>query len=72
MRDGRCRGQGCTIPVAWTDAHHIIHWADGGQTCLTNLVLLCRRHHRLLHTGSWQVIRQAHGAIDVVPAARPP
>lgn len=72
VRDGRCRGHGCTMPVAWTDAHHIVHWADGGQTCLTNLVLLCRRHHRLLHTGSWQVIRQAHGVIDVVPAAHPP
>ncbi len=72
VRDGRCRGHGCTVPAAWTDAHHIVHWADGGQTCLTNLVLLCRRHHRLLHTGGWQAVRQTDGPIDVVPTVRAP
>jgi hypothetical protein len=32
-------------------AHHVVHWADGGPTSLDNLLLLCRRHHRLVHTG---------------------
>jgi hypothetical protein len=36
-------------PAGWTDAHHVVHWADGGPTALGNLVLLCRRHHRLVH-----------------------
>ncbi|WP_211178083.1 HNH endonuclease signature motif containing protein [Pseudonocardia acidicola] len=37
------------------DAHHILHWADGGVTALHNLVLLCPRHHTLIHSGEWAV-----------------
>ena len=37
------------------DAHHLVHWADGGATSLDNLVLLCRAHHTLLHATPWQV-----------------
>jgi hypothetical protein len=48
-RDGGCRFPGCDRPHAWCDAHHIVHWADGGTTALANLVLLCRPPHRLLH-----------------------
>jgi Domain of unknown function (DUF222)/HNH endonuclease len=48
-RDRGCRFPGCDRPPGWTDAHHVIHWADGGSTALTNLVLLCRRHHRMVH-----------------------
>jgi len=51
VRDGGCRFPGCDRPPAWTDAHHITHWANGGATALANLILLCRRHHRLLHHG---------------------
>ena len=48
-RDRRCRFPGCDRPQTWCDAHHIVHWADGGPTAMSNLVLLCRRHHRLVH-----------------------
>ena len=48
-RDSRCRFPGCTARRC--DAHHITHWADGGSTSLDNLMLLCRRHHTLLHEG---------------------
>jgi hypothetical protein len=48
-RDRTCRFPGCDRPHGWCDAHHVVHWADGGTTCLSNLVLLCRRHHRLVH-----------------------
>jgi len=51
LRDKRCRFPGCDRPHAWCDAHHVIHWADGGATSLANLILLCRRHHRLIHQG---------------------
>lgn len=48
-RDRRCRFPGCDRPHTWCDAHHVIHWADGGPTAVANLVLLCRRHHRAVH-----------------------
>jgi hypothetical protein len=49
VRDGGCAFPGCDRPAGWCDAHHVTHWADGGDTALNNLVLLCRRHHRILH-----------------------
>ena len=49
VRDGRCRSPGCDRPHTWCDAHHIVHWARGGPTSTSNLLLLCRRHHRLIH-----------------------
>jgi hypothetical protein len=49
-RDAGCRFPGCTHR-RYVDAHHIEHWADGGETKLTNLVTLCRLHHRLVHEG---------------------
>ena len=55
LRDGGCRFPGCDRPPAWTDGHHLVHWADGGPTELANLVLLCRRHHRKAHEGGWSL-----------------
>jgi len=49
VRDGGCSHAGCDAPARWCDAHHIVHWADGGRTSLENLRLLCRRHHREAH-----------------------
>jgi hypothetical protein len=49
VRDRTCRFPGCDRPHAWCDAHHVVHWADGGPTALANLVLMCRRHHRMVH-----------------------
>ena len=49
-RDGGCRFPGCTHQ-RYVDAHHIEHWANGGETKLSNLVTLCRLHHRLVHEG---------------------
>jgi hypothetical protein len=49
VRDSHCRFPSCDRPPPWCDAHHVQHWADGGVTAVSNLVLLCRRHHRLVH-----------------------
>ena len=51
VRDGGCRFPGCDRPHGWCDAHHLVHWADGGETRLDNVELLCRRHHRTVHEG---------------------
>lgn len=49
VRDRHCRFPGCDRPQTWCDAHHVVHWADGGPTAVPNLLLLCRRHHRRVH-----------------------
>jgi len=54
-RDQHCAFPGCNRPPLMCHAHHIIHWADHGPTCLDNLVLLCGHHHRLIHDSPWQV-----------------
>jgi HNH endonuclease len=59
-RDGRCRFRGCERK-RFVDAHHIHHWARGGETALDNLVLLCRHHHRLVHEGGFSVSLDAEG-----------
>jgi hypothetical protein len=49
VRDGGCAFPDCGRPPSWGDPHHVVHWTSGGPTALSNLVLLCRRHHRLIH-----------------------
>lgn len=67
MRDGWCRWPGCERPASWCDGHHVVHWADGGPTDLENLVLLCRRHHRLVHEGGWQLIKAEEELMPIAP-----
>jgi hypothetical protein len=62
VRDGGCRFPGCTNHK-FVDGHHIIHWADGGETSLENLVLLCRHHHHLVHEGGFDCKRSKDGEI---------
>lgn len=54
LRDGGCMFPSCTAR-RFVDAHHIEAWVDGGETRLSNLVLVCRFHHRLLHEGSYEM-----------------
>jgi hypothetical protein len=61
-RDGGCRFPGCSVRVG--DGHHIQHWANGGPTKLSNLVVLCRRHHRAVHEDGYQVVRSPNGSLE--------
>jgi hypothetical protein len=60
-RDRGCRFPGCH--VRFGQGHHIRHWAQGGPTTLSNLTLLCRRHHRAVHEEWYRVDRQADGEL---------
>src|SRR5438876_5940307 len=60
-RDRGCRFPGCG--VRFGQGHHIRHWAHGGPTTLSNLALLCRRHHRAVHEEGYQLDRQADGEL---------
>jgi hypothetical protein len=53
LRDRRCRYPGCDRPPAWCEGHHIRPWLHAGPTALSNLALLCTRHHHLLHHPHW-------------------
>jgi hypothetical protein len=78
VRDRRCRFPGCDRPHPWCDAHHVVHWADGGPTALGNLILLCRQHHRAIHAGrasvemldGHPVFRRSDGTVLDDPADR--
>ena len=78
-RDRGCRFPGCEHHL-FVDAHHVRHWAQGGETSLENLVLLCRRHHRLVHEGGYAVERLPGGELrfrypwggPIPDAPRPP
>jgi hypothetical protein len=62
-RDGGCRFPGCTAS-RFVDAHHIHHWADGGETSMENLVLLCSRHHHMVHEGGFGLQKLADGGVQ--------
>jgi hypothetical protein len=78
-RDKGCRFPGCDRPATWTSGHHLVHWIRGGPGDLDNLVLLCHRHHWMVHEGRWQLVKTDEGKIlaipphlDVFDAARSP
>jgi hypothetical protein len=54
-RDRGCVVPGCAVPAGGCEAHHIVWWRNGGTTDITNLALLCARHHSAVHSGHWQL-----------------
>ncbi len=81
LRDRTCRFPGCTHS-RYVDGHHIEHWANGGKTALSNLMLLCSAHHTLLHEGGcrvesdnnngWNFFDHRNRRIEVQPARTTP
>ena len=67
VRDKGCRWPGCDRPASYTSGHHLVSWVKGGATDLDNMVLLCLRHHWLVHEGKWQLIKTESGGLLAVP-----
>jgi Domain of unknown function (DUF222)/HNH endonuclease len=67
VRDRGCVWPGCDRPATWTSGHHLVHWINGGSTDLSNLVLLCYRHHWMVHEGEWQIVCSDDGRVLTVP-----
>jgi hypothetical protein len=65
VRDGGCRFPGCDRKVSWCDAHHIHYWRYLGPTDLENLVLLCNRHHHLVHRHNMPLKLLPNSDLDV-------
>jgi len=61
QRDRTCRFPGCSSK--WCDSHHVQHWANGGETKLGNLSLLCRFHHSAVHEGGYRIEVRADGEL---------
>lgn len=61
LRDQGCSFPGCGRPPAWCQAHHLIHWSNGGETSIGNGGLLCQEHHTLIHATDWEMIMGGDG-----------
>jgi Domain of unknown function (DUF222) len=67
VRDRGCVWPGCDRPATRTEGHHLVHWIDNGSGNLGNLVLLCYRHHWMVHEGEWQIVRADDGRMLTIP-----
>jgi hypothetical protein len=57
IRDGGCAAPGCDVDASRCEAHHITYWEHHGETCISNMVLLCAKHHHMVHEGRWRIDR---------------
>lgn len=67
VRDKGCVMPGCGRPPSRCEAHHIVHWIDGGVTALHNMVLLCAFHHHFVHDHGWRITLRTNGEVSVTP-----
>ncbi len=64
-RDQGCRFPGCRAPARWSDVHHVVGREAGGHTIVSNLCLLCRRHHTAVTEKRWTLTMDASGHVEV-------
>jgi hypothetical protein len=64
-RDQHCRFPGCDRPAHWCEGHHVVWVSRDGPTNLANLVLVCSRHHHLLHLPGWSATLALDGTLTV-------
>jgi hypothetical protein len=78
IRDQHCAFPGCRIDPRRCDAHHVIEWSDSGSTDPSNMLLLCRSHHTVVHKAGWTITRRpGYGdgqpdGWDITPPPRQP
>ena len=65
-RDKGCAHPGCGRPPSWCECHHIVPWESGGETKLSDLVMVCKVHHRLMHFSEW-IVRVRDGLPEFIP-----
>ena len=70
IRDRHCAFAGCSAPAMWCQAHHMIHWEDGGPTDERNLVLVCQFHHKAVHERGFDTPMVTRWPPDRDPATR--
>jgi hypothetical protein len=66
-RDQHCQWPGCERTASFSAAHHLVHWIQGGATELPNLLLLCHRHHWMVHEGGWKLTRSDEDRLLAIP-----
>jgi hypothetical protein len=66
-RDQHCQWPGCERTASYSAAHHVVHWIQGGATDLSNLTLLCHRHHWMVHEGGWRLVRANDDRLRAIP-----
>ena len=66
-RDKGCVMPGCDRPPPRCEAHHLVHWADGGRTAIDNMALLCAFHHHYVHEHHWHIRLADDGTVTVTP-----
>jgi hypothetical protein len=69
-RDRHCQWPGCERPASWCQAHHKKSWARGGNSDLGNYILICNRHHWMLHEGGWELIKTADNRMLAIPGRK--
>jgi len=71
-RDGGCTYPGCDRPATHCECHHVVHWVDGGPTSLENLLLVCGRHHDMVHRQGWETVLTPSGPQFIPPVTIDP
>ena len=67
-RDKHCQWPGCERTASYCDGHHLVQWTNGGGLELENMVLLCHRHHWMVHEGGWHIVKtEGDGLLPVAP-----
>ncbi len=67
QRDKGCAFPGCDRPPRYCEAHHLVHWIDGGETKFDNMCLLCEYHHTIVHRQGWHIRLDGRGHPEFIP-----